>query len=105
MEEVQKLAGMVIGWQRLCGRMSGRVAGRGPLRVKKGDRPVGSSLDAPGSSLDNLGSSLDASGSFDMGASRDEAYAAFVGDEEVEDSFEDSFDEEVKKSMIRGYTD
>ena len=84
---------------------SGRVAGRGPLRVKKGDRPVGSSLDAPGSSLDNLGSSLDTSGSFDMGASRDEAYAAFVGDEEVEDSFEDSFDEEVKKSMIRGYTD
>ena len=84
---------------------SGRVQGRGPLRVKKGDRPVGSSLDAPGSSLDNLGSSLDTSGSFDMGASRDEAYAAFVGDEEVEDSFEDSFDEEVKKSMIRGYTD
>ena len=84
---------------------SGRVAGRGPLRVKKGDRPVGSSLDAPGSSLDNLGSSLDTSGSFDMGASRDEAYAAFVGDEDVEDSFEDSFDEEVKKSMIRGYTD
>ena len=84
---------------------SGRVQGRGPLRVKKGDRPVGSSLDAPGSSLDNLGSSLDTSGSFDMGASRDEAYAAFVGDEDVEDSFEDSFDEEVKKSMIRGYTD
>ena len=84
---------------------SGRVAGRGPLRVKKGDRPVGSSLDAPWSSLDNLGSSLDTSGSFDMGASRDEAYAAFVGDEDVEDSFEDSFDEEVKKSMIRGYTD
>ena len=39
-----------------------------------------------------------------MNASIDfETMQAKKGD--VEDSFEDSFDEEVKKSMIRGYTD
>ena len=71
-----------------------------------GPSPVGSSLDkGPGSSLDPLGSSLDASGSFDMGASRDDAYASYMSDD-VEDSFEDdSYDEQVAKSMLRGYTD
>lgn len=89
---------------------SGRVAGRAPLRVRSrggdGPSPVGSSLDkGPGSSLDPLGSSLDASGSFDMGASRDDAYASYMSDD-VEDSFEDdSYDEQVAKSMLRGYTD
>ena len=86
---------------------SGRVAGRAPLRARSSDGPgpVGSSLDGPGSSLDPLGSSLDASGSFDMGASRDDAYAAYMSDD-VEDSFEDdSYDEQVAKSMLRGYAD
>ena len=96
---------------------SGRVDGRAPLRVRSRggdgpgpvgsslDGPVGSSLDGPGSSLDPLGSSLDASGSFDMGASRDDAYAAYMSDD-VEDSFEDdSYDEQVAKSMLRGYAD
>ena len=86
---------------------SGRVAGRAPLRTRSSDGPgpVGSSLDGPGSSLDPLGSSLDASGSFDMGASRDDAYAAYMSDD-VEDSFEDdSYDEQVAKSMLRGYAD
>ena len=88
---------------------SGRVDGRAPLRVRSrggdGPGPVGSSLDGPGSSLDPLGSSLDASGSFDMGASRDDAYASYMSDD-VEDSFEDdSYDEQVAKSMLRGYTD
>lgn len=89
---------------------SGRVAGRAPLRVRSrggdGPSPVGSSLDkGPGSSLDPLGSSLDASGSFDMGASRDDAYASYMSDD-VEDSFEDdSYDEQVAKSMLRGYAE
>lgn len=88
---------------------SGRVDGRAPLRVRSrggdGPGPVGSSLDGPGSSLDPLGSSLDASGSFDMGESRDDAYAAYMSDD-VEDSFEDdSYDEQVAKSMLRGYAD
>ena len=95
---------------------SGRVDGRAPLRVRSrggdGPGPVGSSLDGPGSSLDPLGSSLDASGSFDMGESRDDAYAAYMSDDvedmsdDVEDSFEDdSYDEQVAKSMLRGYAD
>ena len=39
-----------------------------------------------------------------MGA-EDDAYAAYMSDD-VEDSFEDdSYDEQVAKSMLRGYTD
>ena len=89
-----------------CGAVGSTAARRfasGP--AADGPGPVGSSLDGPGSSLDPLGSSLDASGSFDMGASRDDAYAAYMSDD-VEDSFEDdSYDEQVAKSMLRGYAD